>query len=177
MRPHTHSHVSSSSYAHSHNVSVTHVWPCMHAWLCTHTHSHCSKPIIQSESVHKFSSLVAACPVKVRALFLSTPAVWQIPASSSCICAQASTFSSSCFSLHLLVLRIYIPCFWFSVILPAAFLSFIHLPISSLSLTLSSLPSPSVLFFLLICLLFLPFSLLALWLHNFYSPSHPSHCW
>lgn len=128
MRPHTHSHVSSSSYAHSHDVSVTHAWPRMPAWLCTHIHSHCSKPIIQSESVHKFSSLVAACPVKVRALFLSKPAVWQIPASSICICAQASTFSSSCFSLHLLVLRIYILCFLgfqsFSLLL--FFLSFIH---------------------------------------------------
>lgn len=48
--------------------------PHTHAHICRSAHARCSKPIIQSERVHKFSSLVAAaCPVKVRALFLSKP--------------------------------------------------------------------------------------------------------
>lgn len=40
--------------------------------ICGSAHACRSKPIIQSERAHKFSSLgAAACPVKVRALFLS----------------------------------------------------------------------------------------------------------
>lgn len=102
--------------------------------------------------MHKFSSVIAACPVKVRALFLSEPAVWQIPASTIYICAQPASSSCSYFFLHLLVLHICISCFLVSIhSCHFPFIhSFIHLPISSSSLHLSPLPSSfSVLFFLL----------------------------
>lgn len=65
MRRITQIHILRCSFTQSH----THTWPRMHAWLCTRVHSRRAKPIIQSESTHKFSSVVAACPVKVRALF------------------------------------------------------------------------------------------------------------
>lgn len=57
MCPHTLFHISSTSHAHSHKVPVVCIWLGMHAWLCTCIRSHCSKPIRQSESVHKFLQL------------------------------------------------------------------------------------------------------------------------
>lgn len=150
---------------HTQFLSHTHVWLCMYAWLCTHIHSDCSKPIIQSESMNKFSLLVAACPVKVRAPVLSKPAVWQIPASSNCICAHALP------PLHLASSFMYL----------VSFLSFIHpSPISSLSPTLSFLPSSLVsLKWSSLCFLYL-FFFLALCLYKFvdsYITSPHSHCW
>lgn len=174
--PHAFAHILILICSFTHSFCHTHVWLCMYAWLCTHVHSQCSKPIIQSESMNKFSSLVAACPVKVRAPVLSKPAVWQIPASSNCICAHALP------PLHLASSFMYL----------VSFLSFIFpSPISSLSPTLSFLPSSSLIFFLLLWFLWneAPFAFstfsffLALWLYKFFdsyitSPhSHPFHCW
>lgn len=77
--------------------------------------------------MHKFLSVVAACLVKVRALFLSEPAVWQIPTSSVYICAQpASSYSD--FSLILPPPYFHFLASGFHSALLAASLSFIHLP-------------------------------------------------
>lgn len=169
MQPRRRSHI--SSHAHSHKVSLTHVWPRVHAWLCTHTRSCCSKPIIQSESVHKFPSLVAACPMKVRTLFLSMPAIWQSPTCSICVCARPFLFillhssSARCSYLHFMLLL-------FSLFLPATFLWFIHLPISALTGGSFFLCLSSFLFFSFCLFLYWLW-----WLYNFLQSYQTSTHW
>ena len=84
-------HILSSLYVHSH--MATHARMTVHMY----THSHRTKPIIQSESMHKFSSggsSSLSCEGQ-STVFLSEPAVWQIPSSSIYICAQPASSSSS----------------------------------------------------------------------------------
>ncbi len=127
-RPHPRTFFHTQSLCHTHMATHAKAPTSlrMHAWLCSHIHSHCTKPIIQSESMHKFSSVVAACPVKVRALFLSEPAVWQIPASSIYICAQSAPSSSSSGSFFIFLLFVFslLAC-GFHSFLPLSFHSFI----------------------------------------------------
>lgn len=136
-RPHTvHTHILEYVPTFIHASSQTHtVWPrtLQSTRVCmaehTYMHSCCSNPITKSESLHKLLSVVAACPVKVKELFFSEPAVWQIPAFAIYICAQPDSSSLSSYSfifLHLHVLKKNSPSFCFSFIYLVTFLSFIH---------------------------------------------------
>lgn len=149
---HAHTHI----HLHILIRSFTHAWPLMHAWPCTRTHSRCSKPIIQSESAHKFSPVLAACPVKVRALFLSEPAVWQILTSSIDICAQpASSSSRPLFLLHVPALHIlhplplvfiHSPCRFPCIHSPGRFILIPPFKFPSISILRAILPSLSGVF-------------------------------
>lgn len=125
----------SSMFLRSFMLHHKHIWPrtLQSTRVCmaehTYMHSCCSNPITQSESLHKLLSVAAACPVKVKELFFSEPAVWQIPAFAIYICAQPDSSSLSSYSfifLHLHVLKKNSPSFCFSFIYLVTFLSFIH---------------------------------------------------
>lgn len=126
----------SSMFLRSFMLHHKHVWPrtLQRTRICmtehTYMHSRCSNPITQTESLHKLLSVVAACPVKVKELFFSEPAVWQIPAFAIYICAQPDSSSLSSYSfifLHLHVLKNFLlPSAFHSFTLSLSFHSFIH---------------------------------------------------
>lgn len=126
----------SSMFLRSFMLHHKHVWPrtLQRTRICmaehTYMHSRCSNPITQTESLHKLLSVVAACPVKVKELFFSEPAIWQIPAFAIYICAQPDSSSLSSYSfifLHLHVLKNFLlPSAFHSFTLSLSFHSFIH---------------------------------------------------
>lgn len=139
----------SSMFLRSFMLHHKHIWPrtLQSTRVCmaehTYMHSCCSNPITQSESLHKLLSVVAACPVKVKELFFSEPAVWQIPAFAIYICAQPDSSSLSSYSFIFLHLHVLKKKFSFLLL-------FIHLP-CHFPFIHSSIFSPSIFLILPSC--------------------------